>query len=198
MNQHIPVTSIPVTSLPTMAPKRGARRVIMVTVSLLVLVAGLVFYGFGSTAPSTAPSAADAGGPLAWPGTKVAAKPGNGKLGPGDLSAIGSNLRLATAAAKDFEKLRQGLLAAGHPVRVNSAYRTLAEQEQLVAELGLLSEGGRAAPVGTSEHGLGISVDMTLDAEALAWMGENAAGYGFSRTVEDEPWHWTHTGNSGN
>lgn len=185
MNQHIPLTSSPAT-----APRRGARRVVLATVALLVLAAGLVAYGFGSAPPSRA----DADGVLSWPGTKQGAKAVNGKLDPADLSTIAPGLQLATAAAQDFQRLKQALQAAGHPVRVNSAYRTLAEQELLVAELGLLSEGGKAAPVGTSEHGLGISVDLTLDARALAWMGEHAAEYGFSRTVEGEPWHWTHTG----
>lgn len=192
MNQHIPLQSTP-----GPARQHGARRVVLITISLLVLVGSLLAYGFGSAAPSTAND-----GPLPfWPGAQPASAPGqgaspNGGLTAAELTGIGSGLQLRNTAAKDFKRLAAGLKAAGHRVQVNSAYRTRAEQQSLVAELGLLSEGGKAAPVGESEHGLGISVDMTLDAQALAWMNENAPGYGFERTVAGEPWHWTHTAGS--
>lgn len=73
---------------------------------------------------------------------------------------------------------------------VNSAYRDLAEQRELVDRYGLLEDGGRAAPVGGSQHGEGTCVDVTLDFEALAWMRENAPAHGFVETIPGEPWHW--------
>lgn len=57
-----------------------------------------------------------------------------------------------------------------------------------------------AAVPGTSNHGLGITVDTgcerdgdpgteSLDAEALAWLLEHADTYGWSWEVQSEPWH---------
>ena len=86
---------------------------------------------------------------------------------------------MAAAAAED-----------GHALTVNSAYRDLDEQQALIERYGLLEDGGRAAPLGESEHGEGTCVDLTLDYDALSWMRQHAAAHGFAETIADEPWHW--------
>lgn len=97
----------------------------------------------------------------------------------------------ASTTAAAFTKLERAARDAGHDLTVNSAYRDLDEQAEMIRRFGLLEDGGRAAPLGESEHGDGTSVDLTLDTEALIWMRENAPGLGFYETITDEPWHWT-------
>ena len=127
-------------------------------------------------------------------GTSLGATYGNGQIPLDELVRIGPGRYLAPEAAAAFTGLAAGLRRAGHPVRVNSAYRSLAEQEGLIKRHGLLSEGGTAAAAGTSEHGLGISVVLSLSGEAVRWMESHAARHGFGNTVAGEPWHWTYTG----
>ena len=121
-------------------------------------------------------------------------KYGNGRIPTSELVQVAPGRYLTPDAAAGFSALAAGLRAAGHEVKINSAYRTLAEQEELVSDLGLLGEGGTAAAVGTSEHGMAISVDLTLSGAALTWMLARAQDYGFSKTVAEEPWHWTWIG----
>ncbi|WP_181150019.1 D-alanyl-D-alanine carboxypeptidase family protein [Arthrobacter sp. MYb227] len=119
---------------------------------------------------------------------------GNGQIPLLELQQISKGHFLVPAAAEEFERLQAGLRAAGHDLKINSSYRTLAEQEGLIKRYGLLESGGTAAPAGQSDHGLGLSVDVKLDGNALRWMSDNAARYGFENTVTGEPWHWTFTG----
>ena len=49
----------------------------------------------------------------------------------------------------------------------------------------------------TCTHSLGISVDLQIDAEALAWMRANGSRFGFVEDVPREPWHWTHQPDGG-
>ncbi|CAM3798383.1 D-alanyl-D-alanine carboxypeptidase family protein [Occultella aeris] len=121
----------------------------------------------------------------------------NGRLDPATLVPIdggqGTYLLVADAAAA-FEDLRASARAAGVEFEINSAYRTYNEQVALAERLGTLDEGGTAAKPGESEHGWGISVDLTLDFEELSWMRANAGDFGFTETVAAEPWHWTYIG----
>lgn len=118
---------------------------------------------------------------------------GNGQIPLVELQQISKGHYLVPNAAEEFTRMQTALLAAGHGLKINSSYRTLAEQEGLIKRYGLLSAGGTAAPTGQSDHGLGLSVDMKLDGNALRWMSENAGTYGFKNNVAGEPWHWTFT-----
>lgn len=115
----------------------------------------------------------------------------NGRIPEDQLVTIDTGHRLIAPAAAAFTKLERAARDAGHHPTVNSAYRDLDEQAEMIRRFGLLEDGGRAAPLGESEHGDGTSVDLTLDTEALIWMRENAPGFGFHETIIDEPWHWT-------
>lgn len=118
---------------------------------------------------------------------------GNGQIPVIELQQISKGHYLVPVAAEEFTRLQAALRAAGHELKINSSYRTLAEQEGLIKRYGLLSAGGTAAPVGQSDHGLGLSVDVKLDGNALRWMSDHAGEYGFKNTVAGEPWHWTFT-----
>jgi len=118
----------------------------------------------------------------------------NGELPNDALVAITGGFRLSRPAAAAFGRLEAAALAAGFALQVNSAYRSYDEQVAMVEDYGLLSEGGRAAEPGTSEHGWGTAVDLTLDADQLAWFQANAGQCGFQATIPGEPWHWAYVG----
>ena len=109
----------------------------------------------------------------------------NGNLPASDLGPIpGGQLRkdAATAWNAPGGPADAGLLPTGP----RSSYRTLAEQRELFDELG----SGMAAFPGTSNHGLGIAIDLP-EAWMWEWMQENGAKYGWQKTEAfHEPWHW--------
>jgi len=118
----------------------------------------------------------------------------NGALSQSDLAEISGSHLLTTQAAQAFGKLSAAMKDAGISFTVNSAYRSVAQQQALVDDLGLLEDGGKAAPVGTSEHGWGTAVDMTLDWDGVEWLRDHAGAYGFKETISGEPWHWNFVG----
>lgn len=183
-------------SFPSQLPPSPVARTIRwaaALTGLVMLIASILGIVFALTpAAGTGPDAMAADTALAQTRQPDNAH-ANGKIPMDQLVQVRPGRFLIPEAASAFTVLSQAMARAGHAVQVNSAYRTLAEQEGLVKRHGLLADGGTAAPVGTSEHGLGISVDMTLDGAALDWMFSNAGAFGFSNTVAGEPWHWTYT-----
>lgn len=116
---------------------------------------------------------------------------GNGRVPASALSAInGTSQMLWTPAARSFEAMQAAAAAEGVTIGVTDSYRTYESQVDLVARKGLYSQGGLAATPGTSKHGWGIAVDLSLDSTAQAWMRANAGRYGFVENVSREPWHW--------
>lgn len=107
--------------------------------------------------------------------------------------------------------------AAGIEYTFNSAYRTLEEQTAILEirtkehmkEFDLTFEEAQkkaletVAIPGTSEHHLGLAVDL-LGAEAVAWLQEHCWDYGFILRyteekepitgIVDEPWHFRYVG----
>ncbi len=87
----------------------------------------------------------------------------------------------------------------GHPMCFNDAYRSLSQQYRIKA-----LRGGYAARPGTSEHGLGLAVDLCDGVEdgagsaTYGWLREHAPGYGWQNPAwarrcgsgPYEPWHW--------
>lgn len=115
----------------------------------------------------------------------------NGEIPAAALSPIsGTNHSLWAPAARSFEALRSAAAADGVQIGITDSYRTLDTQKQLVATKGLYSQGGLAAEPGTSRHGWGMAVDLSLDSNALSWMRENAGRYGFVEETPRESWHW--------
>ena len=118
-----------------------------------------------------------------------------------------------------LEPLRQMLAdcnAAGIQYTFNSAYRSLAEQRDILdkrtkeyeergydSTRAYMKARETVALPGTSEHHLGLAVDL-LGAEAIAWLHEHCWDYGFilRYTAEkehitgfvDEPWHFRYVG----
>jgi D-alanyl-D-alanine carboxypeptidase len=117
---------------------------------------------------------------------------GNGSIPSGALASIGDGHSLHAPAARAFQQMEEAARMAGIDLDVVSSYRDLPTQERLAREKGLYSEGGLAATPGTSNHGWGLAVDLTLDDRAQEWMRANAHQFGFVEDVPREPWHWTY------
>lgn len=194
------------TSFPSQTPRSPYSRFLrigIIATSAMIFVASLVGFAYAlwpakdlvGQGYAEGTGAVTAGYRAVDPGV-AGSTYGNGKIPLTELTAIAPGHYLDPVAAEAFARMKKSLAADGHKLQVNSAYRTLAEQEGLIKRYGLLNDGGTAAPVGESDHGLGLSVDLKLDGNDLRWMGENADAYGFKNTVKGEPWHWTFVGNS--
>lgn len=140
----------------------------------------------GQAQPVVAASSATAASAVA-----VAATYPNGQIPESALVSVGAGERLRGDAAAGFLQLRAAAARDGVDLPVNDSYRSLVEQQDMARRKGLYSEGGLAARPGTSTHGLGLSVDLQLDSQALAWMRANGERHGFVEDVAREPWHWT-------
>lgn len=99
---------------------------------------------------------------------------------------------LSPPAARAFEQMARAAEIDGVSIGVNDAYRSIEEQRTLAKLKGLYSEGGLAAAPGTSAHGWGLAVDLSLDDAAHSWMQDHASQYGFVNDVPRERWHWTY------
>lgn len=117
---------------------------------------------------------------------------GNGRIPDHALSEIsgGNGHQLWAPAARSFEALREAAARDGVTIGITDSYRDYDTQADLVKRKGLYSQGGLAAPAGTSNHGWGTALDLRLDANAQQWMRENAGRFGFVEDVPREPWHW--------
>jgi peptidoglycan hydrolase-like protein with peptidoglycan-binding domain len=115
----------------------------------------------------------------------------NGRLPDAALAGVGDGERMATGAAAAFNRMDAAAREAGIDLRVNSGYRTHAEQAELY-ERYRNGTGNLAAAPGRSTHGLGLSADISVrDPATLRWLRAHAGGYGFVNDVPGEAWHWT-------
>jgi zinc D-Ala-D-Ala carboxypeptidase len=105
--------------------------------------------------------------------------------------------RLAADAQAPLRQLLVAARAAGHVLKVNSAYRSYREQARVFKTT---VQRGRAARPGHSEHQLGTAIDLRLPTSAaIDWLAEHAGAFGFVRSYPDgkqritgyrpEPWH---------
>ena len=79
-------------------------------------------------------------------------------------------------------------------IGVTDSYRSYDAQVDVANRKGLYSQGGLAAKPGTSDHGLGLALDLDLDTNALSWMRANAGRFGFVEDTPRESWHWKFDG----
>lgn len=109
-----------------------------------------------------------------------------------ELGPIGGGFYLRRDAAEAFIKMQLAASSAGARLTVTSAFRTFEQQQQLF-NAHQEGTGSLAAAPGFSNHQAGIAVDIETAIgrnAAFEWLTENAATYGFRRTVASEPWHW--------
>ncbi|MFF5292642.1 M15 family metallopeptidase [Paractinoplanes globisporus] len=116
---------------------------------------------------------------------------GNGKVPASALEQVGTTRhKLWGPAAEALTRMMSDAEKDGVKIGITDSYRPYAEQVDLARRKGLYSQGGLAAKPGTSEHGWGMAADLDLNANALSWVRENAAKYGFYNTAPRESWHW--------
>jgi zinc D-Ala-D-Ala carboxypeptidase len=155
-------------------PPRPARTVALLVVAAVVVIAGSMAWprpaeSGGTTSPTLAPPAP--------PVPSTASAPT--ALDPGLVTA----LEAAIAAAGD----------AGHRLSVTSGFRTVAEQEALLADE-IAAKGPIEAlrwvfPPERSMHVRGLAVDVG-DGPAAEWLDHHGARFGLCRTLAWEWWHF--------
>lgn len=121
---------------------------------------------------------------------------GNGKIPRSALEQVGNtHHRLWAPAAESLTQMMADAKKDGVNIGITDSYRPYDEQVDLAKRKGLYSQGGLAAKPGTSEHGWGMATDLDLNSQALSWMHQNAAKYGFVNNVSRESWHWAYKPN---
>src|SRR5688572_17720528 len=89
--------------------------------------------------------------------------------------------------------MQQAAAADGVSIAIVSGFRTMDQQEYFYACYVNCNcnNCNLAARPGYSNHQSGHALDLNTSANGvLNWLNNNAAAYGFMRTVSSEPWHW--------
>lgn len=138
----------------------------------------------------------------------------NGQLADSELSYINKSdgtphpsARLANIVVKYYNAMVAAAKKDGINIDVSgddSAYRRLGSSAEGCSkgfsqwcawQKFQAGTGKLAAKPGTSNHGLGLTVDINLSKQGRSskvykWLANNANKYGFYETVSSEPWHW--------
>lgn len=138
----------------------------------------------------------------------------NGQLADSELSYINKSdgkphpsARLANIVVKYYNAMVAAAKNDGINIDVSgddSAYRRLGSSTEGCSkgfsqwcawQKFQAGTGSVAASPGTSNHGLGLTVDINLSRQGRSskvykWLANNANKYGFYETVSTEPWHW--------
>ena len=129
----------------------------------------------------------------------------NGQLPENELVSIGSGHKLHKTVASQFKAMMEAAKRDGYPLgsafKINSSYRSYQRQKELYASLG----PGTAAFPGTSNHGLGLAVDLWYTDNAYKWLKKNASVFGFRQIPGyetnnpngHEAWHWENVSGKG-
>lgn len=140
-----------------------------------------------------------------------------------ELTELSNGKKVDSRIYPELQKMFNDARAQGYGLFVREGYRTQEEQQQLLeekieayenegkskSEAKKLAEQWVAIPE-TSEHQLGIAVDINADAtksssdDVYSWLAENAYKYGFIKRypsdktditgVINEPWHYRYVG----
>ncbi|MBN9376069.1 MAG: M15 family metallopeptidase, partial [Cellulomonas sp.] len=93
-----------------------------------------------------------------------------------------------------FEAAKAAARAAGVTLTLTSGWRSVAEQEQIIAgdiaTYGSVTEAHRwVLPPDKSAHVQGEAIDVGPTSGA-AWLGVHGGRFGLCRTYANEPWHF--------
>lgn len=140
-----------------------------------------------------------------------------------ELTELSNGEKVDSRIYPELQEMFNDARAQGYGLFVREGYRTREEQQQLLdekieayenegkskSEAKKLAEQWVAIP-GTSEHQLGIAVDINADTtksssdDVYSWLAENAHKYGFIKRypsdktditgVINEPWHYRYVG----
>jgi MYXO-CTERM domain-containing protein len=106
------------------------------------------------------------------------------------VTVDGKPVEIETANA--FLTMAKAAEAAGITLKINSGFRTMAEQQYFYncyKNCNCNSCNQAAAP-GYSNHQSGHALDINTGGGAGAWLNANGGKFGFKATVAGEPWHW--------
>ncbi|QGQ20387.1 hypothetical protein GC089_15825 [Cellulomonas sp. JZ18] len=116
--------------------------------------------------------------------------------------AFDASVRLRCDAAQALEALDAAFAAHfGHHLDVTDSYRSYSAQVACRA-----NKGSLCARPGTSNHGMGVAVDIAGDVQSFGtaehqWLRENAPAYDWTLPEwaraggsKPEPWHWEYVG----
>lgn len=155
------------------------------------------------TAPASN-TGSGSGGSGGSTGLGSSSDPRNGRLSGSELAGISfaPGKRLAPAAASAIQDLNTAYRKQfGMNISITDAYRTYAQQVAVKA-----LKGNLAATPGTSNHGMGLAVDLggginSFGTKQHEWMIANAPKYGWvnpewarQQGSKPEPWHWEFVG----
>lgn len=115
----------------------------------------------------------------------------NGKSFPITVVTVdGKPVEVETANA--FLTMAKAAEANGINLRINSGFRTYAEQQYLYNCYinKNCNNGNLAAKPGYSNHQSGHALDINTSGGALDWLNAHGGQFGFKRTVPSENWHW--------
>lgn len=133
--------------------------------------------------------------------------PRNGRLSGSELAGVSfaPGKRLAPAAASAIQDLNKEYRSRfGVNINITDAYRSFAQQIAVKA-----IKGNLAATPGTSNHGMGLAVDLGGGVNSFGtaqheWMMANAPKFGWVNPSwaqqggeKPEPWHWEFVGGKG-
>lgn len=140
-----------------------------------------------------------------------------------ELTELSNGEKVDSRIYPELQEMFNDARAQGYGLFVREGYRTQEEQQQLLdekieayenegkskSEAKKIAEQWVAIP-GTSEHQLGIAVDINADTtksssdDVYSWLAENAHKYGFIKRypsdktditgVINEPWHYRYVG----
>jgi hypothetical protein len=103
------------------------------------------------------------------------------------------NANVVDSTAGVFNSMKAAAAQAGVGLRINSGFRTQAEQQYFYNcyKTKSCNNGNLAAAPGYSNHQNGIALDINIpNQNTYNWLSRNASRFGFVRTVASETWHW--------
>ncbi|MCY1058670.1 M15 family metallopeptidase [Nannocystis sp. SCPEA4] len=102
-------------------------------------------------------------------------------------------LPVEKSTANAYWVMREAAAAAGVDMHINSGFRTMQEQEYfwMCYQTCNCNDCNQAAAPGYSNHQSGHALDInTATPGVYNWLAANGGAYGFTETVQGEPWHW--------
>ena len=104
-------------------------------------------------------------------------------------------------AASNYQRMRDAAKAAGVRLEISYSYRTFEKQVEKHNAF-KADTGNLAATPGTSNHGWGTALDLSIPDYPEAntnpqfkWLKKNALRFGFhNNDAPSEPWHWDYEG----
>ena len=103
------------------------------------------------------------------------------------------NKKVELHTANAYHQMQQAAAKAGVNIAIVSGFRTMSEQQYLYGcyQNCNCNNCNLAAKPGFSNHQSGHALDLNTGAAGvLNWLNNNGPGYGFTRTVPSEDWHW--------